>query len=208
MGTLSLGFDVRMRAADYAQKIWTPEHRASYLLRRDVEWPLSIDRSVWPSFLQNYYFDATGNRIANPRFAGQSIASLENEFGLLPNLNLVRQAADIHHGVGLGVEVIYRESKEINLFNGVEASAIPSSAEVLGFDVATPAPISGLCNCGYDPSEIQQLRDEWENKLNEYGLLGSVEHARHFKEMTNKRVPEHAPFYLYKLFRLKLSIDS
>jgi hypothetical protein len=206
MKALSLGFDIRMRAADYVGEVWSPEHRASYLLRADVEWPMSVDRVVWPSLLQSHYFDARANRKANPKFLGQDASDSENEFGLLSDLASIARFPGAQGGVSIGVQLIYNEGREPNPFISVEASAVPAKADVLGFDVATPAPISGLSNCGYDQLEVHQLRAEWAHRLNAYGLLESVDLAERFREMTNKRVPEHAPFYVYKLFRVEPAI--
>jgi hypothetical protein len=208
MDALSLGFDLRMRAADYAREVWSPEHRASYLLREDIEWPMSVDRAVWPSLLQSHYFDARANRKANPRFLGQDASDSENEFGLLRDLASIARFHGVQDGISIGVQLIYNERKETDPFIGIEASAVPAKADILGFDVATPAPISGLSNCGYTQEEVQQLRAEWGHRLNVYGLLESVDHAVQFREMTNKRVPEHAPFYVYKLFRVEPAAQS
>lgn len=202
--TLSLGFDLRLRVEDYAREVWSPEHRGSYLLREDVEWPMSVDRSVWPSFLQSHYFDAKAHRVSNPRFVNEDAENLENDFGMLRDMKSLARLPGAQLGVGIAVQVIYRKREEIEPLLGVEADAIPAGAAVLGFDVATATPISGLANCGYNGEELPQLRSAWGNKLNEHGLLGTLDAALQFREMTDRRVPEHAPFHVYKLFRLTL----
>ena len=63
MENLSLGFDLRLRAEDYISEVWSPEHRGSFLLREEIKWPMSVDRSLWPSFLQSHYFDANARPI-------------------------------------------------------------------------------------------------------------------------------------------------
>lgn len=204
MEGLSLGFDLRLRASDYVEEVWSSKHRTLYLLREDVKWPLSVDRAVWPSLLQLHYFDAVAHRKTNPRFLGQAASDLENELGFLTDLASIAPFAGARDGVGIAIQLIYNERREADPFIGVEASAVPAGADILGFDVATPAPISGLCNCAYDLSEVHRLRAEWGPKLNVHGLLKSVDDAMRFREMTNKRVPEHAPFYVYKLFGVKL----
>jgi hypothetical protein len=84
-------------------------------------------------------------------------------------------------------------------------SALPKNVDFkdwvfLGYDV-TDSMYSGLVNCGYTEDEKPILQETWVPRLNEYGLLRNLEDAVEFKEMTNKRVPEHAPFFVYKLFR-------
>lgn len=205
MQAVSLGFDLRLRARDYAADVWSPEHRGSYLLRKDVELPMSVDRSVWPSFLQSHYFDAKANRVPNPRFVTQDTANLENGFGMLRDVKHLARLPGAHLGVGIGVEMICREQEGLESLLGIEADPIPTGAAALGFDVATATPISGLSNCGYDRNELPELRSTWSSKLNEYGLLETLDDAFQFREMTNRRVPEHAPFHVYKLFRVTLN---
>jgi hypothetical protein len=74
-----------------------------------------------------------------------------------------------------------------------------STWKCLGFDVADGGRISGLCNCGYGGSEADQFRT-WKDKLNAHGLFSVLDHAITFVDVTNKRVKEHAPFYVYGLF--------
>jgi hypothetical protein len=73
--------------------------------------------------------------------------------------------------------------------------------ELLGYDVADPT-ISGLSNCGYDPSEQARLAPEWSNRLNEHHLIADLDDAYAFLEITNQRVPEHAPFFVLGLWRV------
>jgi len=44
-----LQFDVRAAKDQYVSERWDANARAEYLLRPDTEWPLSVDRGVWPS---------------------------------------------------------------------------------------------------------------------------------------------------------------
>jgi hypothetical protein len=44
-----LGFDLRRPIADQAPG-WPQERRSSFLIRPDAPSPLSVDRSVWPTF--------------------------------------------------------------------------------------------------------------------------------------------------------------
>ena len=208
MEMLSLGFDLRLRAEDYVADVWSPGHRGAFLLREDVRWPMSVDRSVWPSFLQSHYFDSNASRISNPRFVNQDTSTLENDFGMLRDVKSLSQLPGAQLGVGIGVQVLCRERKGMEPLLDVEAEAIPPGAVVLGFDVATATPISGLSNCGYNQEELAQLRSAWGSKLNEHGLLNTLDDALQFREMTDRRVPEHAPFHIYKLFQVVLNNRS
>lgn len=71
---------------------------------------------------------------------------------------------------------------------------------LLGFDVADAGLTSGLSNCGYPQTELATLRTTWASDLNEHHLFTEVERALAFRDVTNRRVPEHAPFSVYALY--------
>ena len=73
---------------------------------------------------------------------------------------------------------------------------------ILGFDVADGMHISGLSNCGYEPSEKAIFRRDWAGALNEHHLFESPVTARAFRDATEARVPEHAPFFVYCVLRV------
>jgi hypothetical protein len=72
--------------------------------------------------------------------------------------------------------------------------------ERLGYDVADSSLISGLSNCGYTPQEAGVLRPAWSRRLNKHHLFEEMQPASEFSQLTNRRVPEHAPFYVYGLY--------
>ena len=72
---------------------------------------------------------------------------------------------------------------------------------LLGYDVADVGFWSGLSNCGYT-EEAATLRPEWRNRINQYGLLQNHKDAFEFMEISNRRVPEHSPFWVYGLRRV------
>jgi hypothetical protein len=68
----------------------------------------------------------------------------------------------------------------------------------LGYDVADLGGLSGLANCGFSPEleDREALQRRWGAKLNDCHLFDDLEHAREFKDFSNRRVAEHAPFYV------------
>jgi hypothetical protein len=72
----------------------------------------------------------------------------------------------------------------------------------LGYDVADAGFWSGLSNCGYDEVDLSALRQEWARRINDQGLLITMSDALEFKELSNIRVSEHAPFWVYGIHRL------
>jgi hypothetical protein len=68
--------------------------------------------------------------------------------------------------------------------------------------VADSALVSGLSNCSYKAEQKHNLHLDWSEKLNEHGLFRNVEDAMGFKAVSDRRVSEHAPFWVYGLHRL------
>jgi hypothetical protein len=67
-------------------------------------------------------------------------------------------------------------------------------------DGAPPAPAWTGANCGYAADEVDALRARWGRRLNESHLFGSIGEALAFREVADARVPEHAPFFVYRLY--------
>jgi hypothetical protein len=202
MNVLSLGFDIRLLAEDYVSAVWSSEHRRRYLLREEIAWPMSVDRVVWPSMLEPNYFTATASRIPNPKYIGGQLSELENDIGFIPQWREVISLTNTDHGVPVGLELAFLDGDSIDQFVDIEAEGVPENRRLLGFDVATAALISGLCNCGYNENEAESLRRKWGRILNEHGLLPTFEQALDFRVLSNLRVPEHAPFFIFRLSQL------
>lgn len=124
-------FDVRLDQRDYVNALWDREHRNCFLLKPEVEWPLSIDPRVWPSVL------------------------------LFP-----------------------------------------------GFDIADLSGISALSNCEYSPQEKERLARFWEARLNAFGLLATDDDAKEFRQLSNSRVPEHSPFWVFGIWRVPFCFEA
>jgi hypothetical protein len=79
-------------------------------------------------------------------------------------------------------------------------AALGPTWTLLGYDVADPG-ISGLTNCGYDGRDVE-LKAAWGPRLNEHHLLTTLDDAFAFRNVTNARVVEHAPFFVFGLWRI------
>jgi hypothetical protein len=77
--------------------------------------------------------------------------------------------------------------------------------QLLGFDVSDGGLLSGLSNCGYTPDEIHMLRPQWQPRLNARHLFDAVEDAFEFRQLTDARVPEHAPFFVFGLYLISVT---
>lgn len=187
-----VGFDARENELD-GRKTPIPIHvRGVFLLRPEIELPYSVDGHVWPSVWgMNEGPQADGN-------------------GLWLNLAELRQSLTEKGKTAILIVVELLVPSNLPAFgfpyplidSTPEPQTIPEGGTCLGFDVADSGFWSGLSNCGYSEEDRARLRPEWRNKINDFGLLKSEQDAITFKEMTDARVPEHAPFWVYKLYRL------
>lgn len=79
----------------------------------------------------------------------------------------------------------------------------------LGFDVADGSLLSALMNCGYlDPAEALGMRSRWASHLNGFHLFEDQAAANEFKQVSERRVPEHCPFFVCGLWEQVSSEDS
>ena len=186
------GSAVRARP-DIPDASWDDARRDLYLLRRDVARPLSADRSVWPAL--------------------DGIGRTSFDFPFWVPLDEVRAQRDAWAGGARDewVVVVFGVAVEHDADAALVGGCVSLDAELrvepawafLGYDV-TDSPtggISGLCNCGYsDEPEASLLRARWGPLLNEQGLFGRVEDAFGFRVVCDRRVEEHAPFFVTGLW--------
>ena len=202
-----LGFDAREDSQDCRKSPIPSEVREELLLRPEVECPLSVDSHIWPS---HFLFHPQIRHLIGE---GQPIlieADSDCRGGLWPNLVRMQQRLLENHrsAVLIAIEVLMPDAASFAEFqwdlvsSKKKPSVVPDGSVLLGFDVADAAFLSGLSNCAYSEEERQRLRPEWQTRVNDLGLLTSTEDGIKFKEISNTRVPEHAPFWVYRLHRL------
>ena len=213
-------YDVRMPPELYVDRRWNADARAQYLLRPDVPWPLSVDPLIWPSVFFSEIFKL-------PHFESYSTIeidpSLDNGTQWL-HLDTMRACYDVHRALApnaifVAIELLSEKEAEgptISYDRGHAAiwleptvpSRPPEGSSLLGYDVADAGWISGLSNCGYTADEIHTLAPVWGPRLNSFGLLTNVEDAVAFRQVCDNRVPEHAPFWIYALWRLPVETTA
>jgi hypothetical protein len=210
MFSRSLGFDMRLGRDKYVSSQWSQERRQRYLLNPEVFWPLSVDQTVWPTiFLYNR--DATAHDLelticVEPRDAHQD--ALELWANPTDMYKAARQsgAPIISEAVPISVELISSAPLiEFDYWRAVldqSYTVAPTSAEwvCLGYDVADSSRLSGLANCSYKDADRHDLSRDWGTALNEFGLFREPVTALEFARLTDRRVPEHAPFFAYGLY--------
>jgi hypothetical protein len=177
----TIGYDLRSIVPDPS---WTVDRRTSYLLRRDVASVRSVDTLVWerPPGL--------------PR-------PLVPE-GLWPNLSDLFAAAgalDRAGVVAVRITAFGEDEPTPESLDPIGPAA--ERYDLLGYDVADYWQLSGLTNCGYSPEEAASLAPVWAPRLNQWHLFDDPDDAEAYADVTEKRVPEHAPFYAYGIYQLR-----
>jgi hypothetical protein len=212
-----LEFDVRAAKEPYVSRHWTATRRADFLLRPDVEWPLSVDEGVWPSV----FYEKPVESFDDGSSTIEIDHALHNQCKV--NLEQLRTYYDSHRtlapsAVFTAFELLSEEEADgdtmyyfidSNILCGIPLEHTsperpPDGSVLLGYDVADAGYISGLANCGYTKEQARVLKPVWAQALNSFGLLKTVEEAIRFRELCDRRVPEHAPFWIYALWRLPI----
>ena len=174
------GFDLRSIVPDPS---WTADRRTRYLLRRDVPSVRSVDTQVWER--------------------PPGLPPSPEADGLWPDLSDLLAAARALDQADTVVVRIAALGQDEGTPDGLDpvGSAL-ERYDLLGYDVADYDLLGGLTNCGYTPGEAASLAPVWAPVLNKWHLFDNPEHATAFAAVTAKRVPEHAPFFAYGIYRL------
>jgi hypothetical protein len=192
-----LGFDAREMWQEF-HITWSQERKANFLLRHDIEKPLSTDTMVWPSV-----FDEVGE-LAPPVYRGS--LSLWDDLRKMGDFIEARWITTSMPFWIVGVTLIsgdFSSQQEAMGYPTLPTLNLPAGSEdwtLLGYDVSDHSLLSGLSNCGYWEEEKPEYKKRWGQHLNRYHLFAEVQPAIEFKEITDLRVPEHAPFFVYGLY--------
>lgn len=209
-----LGFDIRLSSEDYIGVFLDQERRDLHLIKPDISWPLSVDIMVWPSFFcydrdrsGPAYFQFNGTIDITPHNTRHLALELWSNLDEMRSYFLKQKNKLTKKWFQLAI-VLRRDNflQSDDFWRAVldpplSIDKLPKDWLFLGYDIADRDMISGLSNCGYDAKEKYLIQKTWSSRLNEYGLLKNLEDAMQFKNLSNQRVPEHKPFYVYGLFR-------
>lgn len=148
-------YDVRESLRSSSDQ-WSPDRRETYLIRKDVVRPLSVDPWVW--------------RRVRPR--GLS------EFEAFKSL--ARAQAAGRSVVDSSVVAVVDRVPVPGAVSAAEPSTADPTWTLLGWDVAD-GETSGLSNCGFrNAREAGYLRRKWARAVNEWGLFDSDVAAAEF----------------------------
>ncbi|MGH6892518.1 MAG: hypothetical protein ACREEP_09695 [Dongiaceae bacterium] len=208
-----IGFDLRLPADSHLDGQWPANRRALFLLRPEIARPLSVDRMVWPSL-----FEFPGSNLLASRDAGcvafettrhREVCSLL--WSDLPRMTAAIPADIVRLGKSCETVRIDLETEAAVTADGawgyllddpILDDRVQGNWQFLGYDIADAALCSALSNCGYQSSERAQIADIWAARLNEAGLMRDWAAARAFCDLSDRRIREHAPFFVLALYRL------
>ena len=193
-----LGFDVRLPEAETLRN-WPMSRRRTYLLS-DVPWPLSVDRSVWPSlfrFSTAVPAAVTDAIVIEPQTFLQEAIDLWDSRAAMEEVLAARDLRG-SGAIPIAIELCHERHPAADdswsfIAGSLPENDVPESWRIVGHDVADRDFLTGLSNCGYDERDRADL-EGWENEINDFGLIDDLERARAFRAISDKRVPDHAPF--------------
>jgi hypothetical protein len=199
---LMLGFDARPMRADLCEA-WPLDRRSQCLIRIDIGHPLSVDSEVWPSV-----FDVHPE-LSRPGWRGPVQELWDDLKRLEAHIDNARRSVALPLWV-IAVGVIPNSggrdgvSRWRNRTGEIRPDSVQPAWAFLGFDVADEWLESGLTNRVFRPDveDPEMLRGRWAPCLNEYHLFPLFEAAEEFVKFSDARSPEHAPFYVYGLWRV------
>lgn len=200
---LLLGFDAREMWLD-PQEYWPDSRKKMYLLRYDVVRLLSTDTSVWRDV-----FDADPS-LQRPQWIGPVMGLWENLATLQEYMDTAWSVQTLPYWL-IAVTLQQEVRQTDNLLeryartSNINPALRDPAWALLGYDVSDQWLLSGLSNCGYgtNESEIQILRETYTSDLNEHHLFDSIKPAVDFMHLSDKRVQEHAPFFVFGLWLIK-----
>jgi hypothetical protein len=215
-----LGFDAR-QAPQPGAPTWTEERRWQFLLRLDVAAPCSIDRRVWASVFdlhadlrpaytgiwEEVWEDLRGLEACVTQAAGGLGAFWIVAFALMRHVWSREQQAALEQFLGFLKAGDAQGAARIAARTGgiCTPDTVAPNWSLLGYDVADLGLTSGLTNMGFLPGvdDVDALRLRWRPHINASHLFDDLSQAIEFKNFSNQRVPEHAPFFVYGLWLVR-----
>lgn len=207
-----IGFDLRLPADSYLGSQWSADRRQLFLLQPETAWPRSVDKMVWPSLFEfpgsNLLANQDVGRVPFESTRHREVCSLL--WSDLPRMAAAVPAEVMRLGRTCETVRIDLETEAVVTADGawgymldepILIDRTQGNWQFLGYDVADQALCSALSNCGYQSSERAQIASIWAPRLNETGLMRDWADARAFCDLSDRRIREHAPFFVLALYR-------
>jgi hypothetical protein len=189
---LLLGFDGRVEGNS---DTWDAKRREQFLLRTDVVQPFSTDTTVWPSAI-----DAD----LRPR----TCIGHQTLWNDLEHLQSFSAPLVTEHSwlIAVTVKLANEPKEELDWWKLEVPIATPAELSeawsLLGYDVSDRWLLSGLSNSGFltGIDDVNSLRASWSRRLNEHHLFYAPEDAYEFRDLSNLRIAEHSPFFVFGIW--------
>ena len=202
---LLLGFDAREMQPGLKEDL-SESDRYSFFLRKDVIKRLSVSTTFWPSVFQ---IDET---LPRPKWIGPIHSLWDNLQSLQTYLHQSEAMPYWIIAVTLCSDLCEGEELETWKLRAAHIRPAPPDKgwELLGYDVADEWLHSGLTNWGFDKltEDVEGIRKKYVPALNAYHLFDTLEAAKEFQILSDERVQEHAPFFVFGIWLIKKEASS
>lgn len=206
---LIIGFDAREMWLGL--DTWSQETRRRFLLRGDIEKPLSTDALVWPSLFRSLRVVISGKDITTGSVLDlefpieqRSIDNLWKDLGAMQAyLKRIPSLEGKAYWVIAITELMSLEDKErLQPTYPFKPLEVDPGWELLGFDVSQGNLTGGLSGEAYGDDRMEALRIRWSLHLNKYHLFSEEEPADDFADWADQADPGHAPYSIYAIYRV------
>ena len=215
-----VGFGVREMWLDANQQ-WPQSRKDRFLLKPDVYKPLSVDSYIWYSIFSEVYDPDLWSSLSRAaKYLGSEWSEVFIEGKKLSkpdayrprrvwrNLAHLREYLDKMWGnawkpcalVAVSEFITEDEIDEPVLSDPIVPDEIDPAWQFLGYDVADYELYTGLFEGEINSNEVQSLRNEWGQYLNEHHLFIDLQKAFDYISIANKRYPSHMPYGVYGLY--------
>ena len=186
---LFLGYDARIAPVEWKDR-WTPA-AAGWLLRHDVVVPLSVDYLIWPSAWR-IDDEVTGWR--------GPVQGLWVDLRSLKSHLLARRGHWWIIAIFLKCRSLLPVEQDEWRQRTRENKIAPNSGhwKSLGYDVADRFLTSSLF-CSRPGEDFALVERDWAAAIDEHHLFSDLDTAEGFRKLSDRRIPEHAPHFVYEL---------
>jgi hypothetical protein len=194
-----VGYDVRVLPSANVYN-WDEKRKNDFLLRLDVESPLSTDRAVWPSLLE----DVPQNQFTGHQGLWNNLEAVESQ------LFQIKESCEIEGNI-IAITLLLKsctlpQKQQWESMLPIMNPTIRSNYwGFLGYDVSDMWLLSSLSNCGFlhESEDVESMRRIWGVNLNNNHLFVEKQIALAFKDFADKRVKEHSPFFVFGLWLIR-----
>jgi len=223
-----IGYDIREMWLDITS-LWNMERRKTFLLRRDVPKPASVDPAVWPSVFDVDIAEPAEHMMGIGRQDTYNTSQwdevVENHTSLtLPGKTGYRQSlwndlSELKQAVSIAWSTIWKPvcviavTKVVNTSDDEQTEAYSNyfvhpnrlhpSWQLLGYDVADDVLTGFISNAGYREDEIEILQTQWVRHFNQWHLFDSRDLAMKYVDVARERDPMHGPFAAYGIYGIQ-----